>query len=168
MNITIRTATAVDAHDFAYILCESWKAAYKDIIPPDVMEQNTNIEKRESMFSTIMKSDTAKYYIAYDGEKPCGICSTGSARDDDMPECGEIVAIYTLPEYWGKGVGKSLMEAALDGLRKQGFTHFLLWVLEKNLRARRFYEKCGFSPDGTKKTGHGEAMEIRYLAEGKL
>lgn len=50
MNITIRRAIPADAHDFAYVICESWKAAYKEIIPPDVLERNTNLQKREEIF----------------------------------------------------------------------------------------------------------------------
>lgn len=105
-----------------------------------------------------MKSETDWYYIAYDGETPYGVCSTSPSRDADKNGWGEVVAIYTLPEYWGTGVGKLLMEAALEDLRKQGFTRFLLWVFGANLRARRFYEKCGFSADGAvKEFGHGGA-----------
>ena len=35
MYDSIRTATAADAADFAYVLCESWKAAYRDILTPE-------------------------------------------------------------------------------------------------------------------------------------
>lgn len=166
MNITIRQAIVTDAHDFAFVICESWKEAYKNIIPPDVLERNTNLSKREKTFASRMESETDKYYIAYDGELPCGVCVTSPSRDEDKKGWGEIVAIYTLPEYWGKSVGKPMMATALDGLREQGFTRFLLWVFEENPRARRFYEKCGFCADGVvKEFGHGGAREVRYTKE---
>lgn len=166
VNITIRRATTADAHDFAYVICESWKVAYKDIIPPDVLERNTNLQKREEIFSSRMKSEEQCYYIAYDGKIPCGVCSTCPSRDADKNGWGEVVAIYTLLEYWGTGVGNLLMKVALEGLRKQGFTRFLLWVFESNPRARRFYEKCGFFADGTvKEFGHGGAQVVRYIKE---
>ena len=38
------------------------------------------------------------------------------------------------------------MDAALEQLR--GYRQICLWVLKDNKRAIRFYQKCGFSPDG--------------------
>ena len=57
---------------------------------------------------------------------------------------GEIVSIYILSEYMGKGDGKKLLKAVLDKLADMGFEDVFLWVLEENLRARNFYEYCGW------------------------
>lgn len=37
-----------------------------------------------------------------------------------------------------------LLQAAVSELKKMGFDKVFLWVLEENLSARNFYEKCGF------------------------
>ncbi len=165
-GIIIRPSISADAYDFAYVLCESWKAAYKDIITPEEMEKNTDIEKRTALFKKIIPSGKGQFYIAYDNCNPCGICSTCPSRDKDMQGYGEVVAIYTLPEYWGKGIGKQLMNTAFAGLKAQGFTKVMLWTFKENTRARRFYEKCGFTFDGTnKESGFAEAKEVRYRLE---
>lgn len=57
---------------------------------------------------------------------------------------GEIVSIYLLPEYIGKGWGKALLQRALEELRKEGYGDIFLWVLEENRNARGFYERMGF------------------------
>ena len=44
----------------------------------------------------------------------------------------------------GKGYGKLLLSKAIDELKKLGFKNILLWVLEDNMNARKFYEKNGF------------------------
>lgn len=167
MNITIRTAAAEDAHDFAYVICESWKAAYKDIITPEEMAKRTDVEKRTGFFKELILSGKEQFYLAFnENNSPCGVCSTGSARDTDMPNCGELIAIYALPEYWGKGIGKQLMDTAISGLKKQGFNGIILWTFEANNRARRFYEKCGFAFDGTyKDSGFPDTKEVRYRLE---
>lgn len=163
MTIKIRNATASDAYDFAYVLCESWKAAYKSIITPDEMAKNTEIEKRGAFFEKLIPSGKGQFFIGYDENKPCGICSTCPSRDVDMKDFGEIVAIYTLSEYWGKGVGMMLMDTALAGLKRQGYDRVMLWAFEANSRARRFYEKYGFIFDGTyKESGFTNAKEVRY------
>ena len=80
-----------------------------------------------------------------------------------MEGFGEVVAIYALASYWGRQVGKPLMDRAVEELRAQGFPNIMLWAFEANARARRFYEKYGFVFDGTyKDSGLNGAKEVRY------
>ena len=66
-----------------------------------------------------------------------------------MTETGEIFSIYILKECYDKKIGYVLMSAALEKLSE--YKQIAVWVLESNLRAIRFYEKCGFQFDGTTK-----------------
>jgi GNAT superfamily N-acetyltransferase len=75
-----------------------------------------------------------------------GFVSVGAARDDDAE--GELYAIYVHPEHWGTGTGRALMEAGEDELWRLGHQQVVLWVLDDNPRARRFYEIAGWSADG--------------------
>lgn len=165
MSITIRNATVADAYNFSYVVCESWKAAYKDIVTPEEMKKNTDIEKRTSVFEKRITSasETDQFLIAYDEGKPCGICWTRQSCDEKMEGYGEVVAIYTLPECWGKCVGKRLIDSAIEGLKSQGFTKVSLWAFEGNSRARQFYTKYGFNFDGTyKHSEFTDTNEVRY------
>jgi GNAT superfamily N-acetyltransferase len=73
------------------------------------------------------------------------------AEDDGVPVgCAATAAcwlhgFYVVPECWGSGVAATLHEAALAAL---DCTEVKLWVLEDNARARRFYEKHGWRPNG--------------------
>lgn len=58
-------------------------------------------------------------------------------------------ALYVRPEAWGSGVAARLHDRAVEALRAAGVETARLWVLEENLRARRFYERRGWRPDGT-------------------
>lgn len=55
---------------------------------------------------------------------------------------------YLLPEYFGKGYGKALMDFVLNDMKQNSFSNVYLWALRENTRARRFYEKNGFYHDG--------------------
>jgi GNAT superfamily N-acetyltransferase len=57
-----------------------------------------------------------------------------------------LQGFYVLPEYWGTGVADELHEAALAA--QPDCPELRLWVLEENHRARRFYEKRGWRPNG--------------------
>ena len=81
------------------------------------------------------------------GENVIGFVAYGAYRDQTLPQCGEIYAIYVLREYHGKQVGYALMNAAFE--RLSGKDQIALWVLKGNERATRFYEQYGFRFDGT-------------------
>jgi len=57
-----------------------------------------------------------------------------------------LTNLYVLPEWWGSGVAGELHDAALAAM--PDCAEVKLWVLEENRRARRFYEKHGWRPNG--------------------
>ena len=73
-----------------------------------------------------------------------GTASFCKSRWEEYSDYGEIVSIYFLPEYIGKGYGSLLLKRCVEELQQRGFDKMLLWVLEDNCRARSFYEKNGF------------------------
>lgn len=94
-----------------------------------------------------------------------GVSSYCKSRFSDFSNWGEIVSIYFLPQYIGKGYGKLLLGAVVGELEQLGFDEIFLWVLEDNLRARKFYEKAGFTPSGNYLEdciGGKELREMQY------
>ena len=112
MYDSIRTATAADAADFAYVLCESWKAAYRDILTPERLADQTDLARRTAFFERLLPDPGC--FLARDGGNPCGICSVSPERSGELPGWGEVVSLYTLPAYWGSGLGRALMDRALE------------------------------------------------------
>ena len=86
--------------------------------------------------------------IAMDGKKVIGFISYGNFCDEAI-QAGEIIALYVLKDYYGKGVSKQLMQAAFAAL--DHFSEIYLWVLKDNKRAIAFYQKMGFTFDGQEK-----------------
>lgn len=78
--------------------------------------------------------------------------------------CGSIYSIYLLEEYWGKGLATRLMDVVINILKEEGCKQISLWVYESNIRARKFYGKCGFIFDGNKRHSHfsNKPIELRY------
>jgi GNAT superfamily N-acetyltransferase len=79
-------------------------------------------------------------------------------------EVGELYALYVHPAWWSTGTGRALMDHVLARVSRAGYPCVLLWVLERNARARTFYERAGFRPDGASHVleGLGGVIEIRY------
>ena len=103
--------------------------------------------------------------VADAGGDLLGFASYSPSRDSDADpgRVGEIGAIYLLPSAWGKGIGKRLMEATLACLARAGFIQVTLWVLDSNVRARRFYEAGGWSADGGQKLDESRGFPITQV-----
>ena len=89
-------------------------------------------------------------------------------RGEGPPDLGELFSIYVDPDRIGTGLGAALMRPSLDAMRAAGFLAAVLWVLDANDQARRFYERFGWRPDGTVKeeTLWGATVrEARYRIE---
>ncbi len=101
-----------------------------------------------------------------DGNQIIGTASYCKARDERLKDYGEVVSIYFLPEYMGKGYGKKLFRAVLDELILEGYKAIYLWVLEGNNRAIKFYEQFGFKANGAYLEDNigGKALrELQYV-----
>ena len=119
---------------------QTWREAYDDLLPADFQETMT-LEKCR-FFSQKYPENTL---IAMDGKKVVGFISYGNFCDEAI-QAGEIIALYVLKDYYGKGVSKQLMHAAFVALDQ--FSEIYLWVLKENKRAIAFYQKMGFTFDG--------------------
>ena len=119
---------------------QTWREAYDDLLPAEFQETMTLDRCR--FFSQKYPENTL---IAMDGKKVVGFISYGNYRDETI-QAGEIIALYVLKDYYGKGVSKQLMHAAFVALDQ--FSEIYLWVLKDNKRAIAFYQKMGFTFDG--------------------
>ena len=164
MEFCIRRAEQNDAPVLAEILTLSWKAAYVHILPPAELETAANQGRYTTVFTAMLQNPANKFLIAHSGDIPCGMLLYCPARDSDLSDYAEIVALYTLPEYWGCGLGKALTKMALDDI-KTSFSGIELWTFRDNARARCFYEKFGFYPDGKQKIENfsNEPWSVRYI-----
>jgi GNAT superfamily N-acetyltransferase len=98
--------------------------------------------------------------VVADEEGVLGFGCTGSAPDD--PATGQLFAFYLHPDAWGRGHGARLHAGALDRLRRAGFVHARLWVLDGNERALRFYRRQGWVETGRTAVEPGpEGVELR-------
>jgi GNAT superfamily N-acetyltransferase len=79
-------------------------------------------------------------------------------------EVGELYALYVTPAWWSAGAGRALMGSVIAALEAERYRRVVLWVLADNTRARRFYDRAGFAPDGGTNilTGLGGVLEVRY------
>ena len=149
--------------DISNIYEQSWKYAYKGIIPQDYLDSIPH-----GRWVRSLEVPERKHFVCELDGKLIGTASICPSRWESHSGCGEIVSIYFLPGYIGKGFGKQLLERCVSEIRKDGFSKAVLWVLEENHTARRFYEKQGFVCTGEYREdsiGGKLLREVLYLFE---
>lgn len=161
MKITIRKAELGDEKMLAYIQTESWKSAFADIISSDDMEKCTDIVKAEAMYENVLKSGYAEVSILEIDGKPHCIAAWSKARNPQFSDCAELICIHSLCDNWGQGYGSMMMNHIIDEIKKTGYNSVLLWVFEKNTRARSFYENHGFKLTNNTQISY-DAVEVMY------
>jgi GNAT superfamily N-acetyltransferase len=155
MEAAIRDARPSDAAQLALVHVRSWQEAYRGLVPQAYLDGLDPVQRRPGWERTLDRTDPARggVLVAEDDARLVGFASYGPSRDDDAGPgpTGEVFAIYLLPEAWGHGTGRQLMDAAVAGLTAAGYERAALWVLDGNARARRFYQAAGWTADGAVK-----------------
>ena len=166
-DILIREAEKTDVKAMAEVVSSSWKAAYSELISEDDMKLFANVERREKIFKAGFEKGKL-FYIMLCGGEVKGVCLAERYEKEGFSDTAEIDQFYLAPSVIGKGLGSRLMEYILKKLSDKGFKQVVLFVMEGNERAVRFYERNGFKPDGffsvcenISRKNHG----LRYIKE---
>ena len=165
--VHMRRARESDARGIAEVHVRTWQEAYRDQLPATYLSA-LEVTDRERFWSNELRvlAVERRPWVAESGSAIVGFAVAGPARDDELPrDTGEVYAIYVMPGFWERGVGRNLLMHCEHDLFEHGYAHAVLWVLEANPRARRFYEACGWVLDGAAKKRHiggREVDEVRY------
>lgn len=78
-----------------------------------------------------------------------GTAGIGYTEHNEQPM---LVGMWVRPEARGQGVGKRLIDAAVDWAVSRQAKDIILWVVTENLSAISLYERCGFVVSGKVET----------------
>ena len=135
----IRSAMPSERLSIGRVYSETWKAAYRGIVP-------------DSFLDSLTEESCAPHVIPEKGLLICersgeiiGVVSFGPARHTQNSKAGEVYSLYVFCQYWRAGAGRELFEAARRMLRTEGYDSLHIWTLTENRRARQFYERMGMT-----------------------
>ena len=150
----------------ARVHVDSWRSTYAGIVPAEYLA-GLSYRNRESLWKEALTTDRpgTSYFVAETrGGDIVGFANAGPEREGDSIYRGELYAIYILEEYQRLGLGHRLFSSVTRRLLSDGLNSLLLWVLEDNRPACRFYESLGGERVGRKTitVGGVELVEIAY------
>ncbi len=166
MTVLIRTAEDRDLVAIGALHHRSRTDAYAGLVPAAGLAAGSAAAMGEWWTERWRwERDTHRLSVAVDGERIAGFSYAGPS---ETPHAVELYAIHVDPAAVGTGVGRALMTGALadlTALAGDDVDRAVLWVLTGNARARRFYERGGWTADATTRDspiGPETVPQVRY------
>jgi ribosomal protein S18 acetylase RimI-like enzyme len=152
-------ASCADAAVIAAVHHATVSVAYRGYFPHS---PPPTVAELRAVWTARLADPTAIALVASRDGLPAG--SVMSRADPQFGE-GQIVGLHVLPSQWGQRIGSALHDAALAVLAEARYRAAGLWVIDANDRARRMYEKRGWTLlPGAEKEYNG-VTEVRYYKE---
>lgn len=158
-RFVLRRAGPPDADDLGRFHVRVWRQAYRGIMPAaflDALDEDESAGTWRTRLE-VAQPDT-RVLVAHDraGEL-VGFATAGAPMDPEVAPW-QLYALYVLADHYGSGLAHDLFSQAV------GDRAAYLWVATDNGRARAFYAKHGFVPDGATDTHEGTGVaEIRMV-----
>ncbi len=141
-DVILRPARSEDADAIARVHAEAWQAAYRDLMPPDLLGR-FDFAPRQALWRGLLQQsrqppDVIVAELAGDEPIIGGFVwfrTTGAAAFES-----EIVAVNVHPDEQRRGLGRHLMAGAAEAMANRGAASLYLWVYRQNATARAFYE----------------------------
>ena len=168
----VRVATRKDAGVLAALQRVTWRAAYSELLPAEVLDGLAAPQVQQTWADTIEGGATV--LIATEGADPVGFVVAGPAPEDEVAaadgtlpcDVARTVLVSTLlvePRWGRRGHGGRLLGAAATVLREAGATRGIVWVPAEDSASLSFYRRAGWTPDGTVRTLDASGRPLREL-----
>jgi GNAT superfamily N-acetyltransferase len=160
----IDLATGDDAVCLRELHVLTWAATYASLLDPAFCRERLHHHHCRDWKALIrdQRAGGGGVLVARAGDGVRGLCQYGPSEDDDERpgNVGHIHRLYVRPAAQRQGVGRALLQAATERLVQLDLRDLTLWALEDDPRARAFYERLGWRPDGARR--FDGAWDVRY------
>lgn len=166
MTIIFKKCTLEDSRKLQEISYETFNETFKDQNSPENMiaylERAFNLNQLEKELSII----SSQFFFVYFNNEVAGYLkvNTKDAQSEEMgDESLEIERIYIKNKFQKHGLGKYLLNKALEIAMELNKTKIWLGVWEKNENAIAFYKKMGFVQTGVHSFYMGDEEQIDFI-----
>ncbi|MHC4555890.1 MAG: GNAT family N-acetyltransferase [Planctomycetota bacterium] len=162
-QISVRRATVKDARVLSVIGELTFTQSYASIIPPKELTGYTSRAFSVEQLKSELTVPSIIYLLATINATHCGYSKLEPNTPPLEINCSnpiELVRLYVLPEWIGKGIGTKLFRRSLDVAIEGGYLSCWLRVWEGNERAIMFYRNRGFREVGSAPYYVGKSSEM--------
>lgn len=164
----VRTAKPEDVPEIARVHRETWRSAYRALLPDEVLD---SLDDTTGAWAEAVAH--GQVLVATEGRWLVGFCVAGRApeaevarADGTLPDDAATTALVSVlvePRWGRRGHGGRLLAAAGEALRDGGCTRGIAWVPEADKASGGFYAKAGWAADGTVRTLDAGGRPVREI-----
>ena len=150
MTIEIRPATASDARAIARVRIDTWRTAYRGIVPSAYLDA-TDVEQSEALWQRVLDAEaaTASVFVAERDGEIVGLLGLYRRPEGDLRVPGsniDLAFAATRGEVRGSGAGLALTAHGMRWAAEHGFRSMTVDWRSVNLLSSRFWTNRGFRP----------------------
>ncbi|MCK4976570.1 MAG: GNAT family N-acetyltransferase [Anaerolineales bacterium] len=162
MNINIRQCSIADLDKLQSISYETYDETFRAMNSQETIDKYLQESfNKKKLFSELSNKD-CKFYFLYSENELAGylkVNDTLAQTDINDANSIELERIYIKKEYKGKGLGKKLINFALQLAQEMKKDYVWLGVWEKNVDAISFYTKMEFYEAGQHSFRMGDELQ---------
>lgn len=169
----VRAAEPADAAEIARIQLTTWRTAYAELLPAEVLDALDRAEAEQGWRDTVAEGP-ASVWIATEGSWTVGFCAAGPAPAEevraadgttpsDANNVGFVSTLLVEPRWGRRGHGGRLLATAAQSLASGGANRGITWVPEADSASMAFFRRVGWDPDGTVRTLEAGGRPLREM-----
>lgn len=169
--ITIKRVQIADTDTLLAFSKKTFYEFFGHLNEPDNMEAYSSVAFTPQRILAELSNPNSEFYFAKLGDEVLGYLKLNfndAQTEYQDAKAMEVERIYISGEHHGKGIGKQLMDFALDMARSKQFEYVWLGVWEHNDKALGFYERYGFEVCGSHEFMLGEDKQTDLLMRKSL
>ncbi|PAE16501.1 GNAT family N-acetyltransferase [Virgibacillus sp. 7505] len=165
-SITIKKCSMEDLQILQQISIETFSDTFKDQNSPENMKAYLDKAYTPNKLEKELLNTSSQFFFIYSNAELAGYLKVniGDAQSEVMDdESLEIERIYVRSRFQKQGIGKYLMNKAIEIAIELDKKAIWLGVWEKNQNAIAFYSKNGFVKTGAHAFHMGDEEQVDYI-----
>jgi GNAT superfamily N-acetyltransferase len=169
----VRPAEPADAGEISRIQLATWRTAYAEILPEQVLagldERATAERWRDTIRhgpAMVFVASEGRWTVGFGAAGPAPAAESADAAGTPPPDASTVALVSTLlvePRWGRRGHGGRLLAAAAGAMRAAGSTRGICWVPEADAASLAFYRRAGWATDGTVRTLDAGGRTVREV-----
>jgi GNAT superfamily N-acetyltransferase len=168
-DVSVRPAVAADAAAVARVQAETWRTAYRDVLPAAALDAWDTADAEASWSASLTAPPTPAHgvLVALDGNQVVGFAAYGppelepGEQPDPAGPTTELAVLLVEPRWGRRGHGSRLLAAVADSAARTGASRLTAWVPERDSVTAGFLESAGWARDGWWRTLDAAGTPLR-------
>ena len=170
-DVSVRPAVAADAVEVARVQGDTWRAAFRGVLPDEVLDRWDAAAAEAAWAAAVTAPPTPAHgvLVALDGGRVVGFAAYGppevgpDERPDPAGPTTELSVLLVEPRWGRRGHGSRLLAAVADLALGSGAARLQAWVAEDDEVTAGFLESAGWARDGWARTLDAAGRPLREL-----